>query len=159
MMPKQINAEQAFRLWARCTELDKPDLAAQALRLTNKGDILQFSSDELGCIDSRSLDRLVRPPYTSPASEAARLIWPERQWRTHHKAAQLEADALFKFAFQSARGECFYFQREAHSTFLRALLAARSRGLDSDAVEPLGFRSCSKCSTMAEELGLLSATS
>ena len=75
MMPKQINAEQAFRLWARCTELDKPDLAAQALKLTRKGDILQFSSDELGCIDSRSLDRLVGllPFCPVPATKDGRL--------------------------------------------------------------------------------------
>ena len=74
-------------------------------------------------------------------------------------AAKVEADALFKFAFQSARGECFYFQREAHFAHMRALLAAKAKGLECDAAEPLGFQSCEKCSTMREEMGLLSVAS
>lgn len=58
MLPK-LQPNETLRLWARCTTLDKADLAAQALQYTAKGEILTFPSNELAGVDVRSLDKLV----------------------------------------------------------------------------------------------------
>ena len=59
MMPNSMTGDQAFTLWKLCTTLDKQDLAAQALLLTTKGDILRFSSSGLHDLRASDVDRLV----------------------------------------------------------------------------------------------------
>lgn len=58
MLPT-LPVNQAFILWARCTTLDKADLATEALKLTTKGDIMQFATQEIDLLDSRAVDKLV----------------------------------------------------------------------------------------------------
>lgn len=60
MLPT-LPVDQAFTLWARCSTLDKADIASEALRLTVKGDIMQFAIDEIDLLDPRSVDKLVSP--------------------------------------------------------------------------------------------------
>lgn len=58
MLPT-LPVNQAFILWARCSTLDKADLANEALRLTAKGDIMQFATQEIDLLDPRAVDKLV----------------------------------------------------------------------------------------------------
>lgn len=58
MLPT-LRVDQAFILWARCSSLDKADLASEALKYTAKGDIMQFATSDIDMLGSRSVDRLV----------------------------------------------------------------------------------------------------
>lgn len=64
MLPT-LAVDQAFQLWARCSTLDKAELANEALRLTVKGDIMQFATTEIDLLDPRSVDRLVSLSFRS----------------------------------------------------------------------------------------------
>ncbi|KAK9899488.1 hypothetical protein P389DRAFT_191809 [Cystobasidium minutum MCA 4210] len=133
MLPT-LPVDQVFQLWARCSTLDKADIANEALRLTLKGDILQFATSEIDLLDPRAVDRL---------------------WRLHMQKQQKQNDLVFTYAWRMARGSCYYFEEKAHKSYMRDLLQAKSTGLHCESEEPLGFRTCEKCSKMAEELGLL----
>lgn len=134
MMPKGVNAQQAYELWKRCVVLDKPDMAAQALQLTGKGNIMQFSTSDITSLPPRDVDNL---------------------WRTHMHHAQSSVELLFKYAWQSARGTCFYFNQEKHARYIRGLLLAKTSGTPVEVEEPVGFATCPKCQTMARELGII----
>lgn len=74
---------------------------------------------------------------------------------------QKQNNLIFKYAWRQARGKCYYFQENLHKSYMEYLINAKTSNLESNDYiigeeEPLGFRSCEKCSKMAEELGLLS---
>jgi hypothetical protein len=152
MMPNAMTGDQAFSLWKLCTTLDKQDLAAQALLLTTKGDILRFSSNDIHDLRARDVDRLVSP--SSYILKLLRLIEPcGVQWRTHLAKSQKAVDTLFDYAWRSTRGgDCFYFQKAAHEAYMKALLRSKCTGMACEVEEPLGFNTCAKCSTMQTEL-------
>lgn len=68
---------------------------------------------------------------------------------------QKQNDLVFTYAWRTARGSCYYFQEKAHKSYMQDLLQAKSSNIPCESEEPLGFRTCEKCSKMAEELGLL----
>lgn len=81
------------------------------------------------------------------------------------KKQQKQNSLIFTYAWQQARGKCYYFQETSHKVYMETLIQAKCSNLKlaaNDGVtreEPLGFRNCEKCSRMAEELGLFAWSS
>lgn len=72
---------------------------------------------------------------------------------------QKQNNLIFNYAWRQARGKCYYFQESSHKSYMEKLIQSKCSSLklnkkEDEDEEPLGFRSCEKCSKMAEELGL-----
>ena len=62
---------------------------------------------------------------------------------------------LFKYAWRSARGKCFYFSADSHAAYMHQLVLSKCKGLKCSLAEPAGFRTCDKCAQMVEDLQLI----